>query len=49
VSACRNDPERQVKHPYFGFLRLPELLVLLAAHLRHHSGNIAPLVEYRAV
>jgi hypothetical protein len=49
VSACRTDSERQVKHPYFGFMRLPELLVLLAAHMRHHSGHIAELVEHGAV
>ncbi len=49
VRTYHRDPGRQVRHPYFGLMQLPELLALLAAHMRHHGGNIARLYEYGAV
>lgn len=49
VFTYRRDPDRQVRHPYFGFMQLPKLLAVLAAHMRHHGEHIARLHDYGAV
>jgi uncharacterized damage-inducible protein DinB len=36
-------PEARVFHPYFGPMRLTELLGLLTAHTGHHARNLPPL------
>lgn len=38
LAAYHADPSRRVVHPYFGFLTLPDLLLLLAGHARHHAA-----------
>jgi DinB family protein len=43
VGAWAAAPDSRVVHPYFGALRLPELLGLLTAHLHHHARNLPPL------
>jgi uncharacterized damage-inducible protein DinB len=36
-------PDSRVVHPYFGPLRLPELLGLLTAHTQHHAAYLPPI------
>jgi hypothetical protein len=36
-------PDGRVVHPYFGPLRLPDLLGLLTAHMRHHAEYLPPI------
>lgn len=42
VEAWAAAPDGRVVHPYFGSLRLPDLLGLLTAHLHHHAGYLPP-------
>ncbi len=43
VAAWSAVPDSRVVHPYFGPLRLPELLGLLTAHARHHAEYLPPV------
>lgn len=42
VETCLGVPESRVVHPYFGPLRLTELLGLLTAHTQHHAQYLPP-------
>jgi hypothetical protein len=45
-TACRAaDPKTRVTHPYFGPVPLRELNRLLAAHARHHAGQLPAVAE----
>jgi len=43
IEAWSAAPDVRVVHPYFGPLRLPDLLGLLTAHLHHHARYLPPL------
>jgi len=43
VEAWLAAPDGRVVHPYFGPLRLTDLLQLLSAHLQHHARYLPPL------
>ncbi|HEU5219739.1 MAG TPA: DinB family protein [Gemmatimonadales bacterium] len=40
VRAAATTPDREVFHPYFGPMRIADLLVLSAAHTRHHAAQL---------
>jgi uncharacterized damage-inducible protein DinB len=42
VAAWTSSPTTRVVHPYFGPLPLVDLLGLLTAHARHHTGFVPP-------
>jgi hypothetical protein len=39
--AVRDPARRTVAHPYMGAIRLPDALLLLARHTRHHERQVA--------
>jgi DinB superfamily len=43
VGAWAAAPDGRVVHPYFGALRLPDLLGLLTAHAHHHGRHLPPV------